>query len=209
MTIALVILAAGASRRFGTASKLVADTGGEPLIARVVRRLSAARVDGAPIPVTVVTGAAGDPVAVALGEAGLRPAPRLVVNPQAAKGIGTSIAAGVASVDAGTRAVVITPGDMPLLTADLIERLVAAFQANGGQPVCTVLPDGTPASPILWPRRLFPGLMALDGDRGGRALLAGEPACSMVQPAPGELADIDTQDDLARLMAVVDKSAGP
>lgn len=199
MTIALIILAAGHSRRFGVHNKLLAQFEGEPLIVRTVRRLGQVRSPAGALAVTVVTQSAGDEIAQALKVLKLDTL-RIVANPRAMEGMGTSISAGVASLGAKIEAAIITPGDMPFLTADLIERLVAAFLADGGQrPACPVLADGTPKSPVVWPRRLFASLRALSADEGGRTLLRCEPLCPLGIEGDELLDDIDTPADLAAL----------
>lgn len=197
MTIALLMLAAGASRRFGPDEKLLAPFDGEPLVVRSVRRIA-----GLGLPVTVVVAVGGGAVEQALHNAGLVPPVRVTVNPRAAAGIGTSIAAGLASLSADTEAVVILQADMPFVDADLIGRLVAAFRAASVPlPVHPVLPDGGQANPVLWPAAWFPQLAALDGDRGGKRLLEGAGALTIALGDPAAAADIDTAEDLLRLAA--------
>ena len=206
MNIAPIVLAAGQSRRFGTANKLLADFHGEPLIVRTVRQLCAVRAAWPPI---VVIGPNSVALAAALNAAKLEPAPRFVINPHAPDGVGTSIAAGISSLDPKFAAAIITPGDMPFLSTALIDTLIAAFLADGGhQPTHPILADGTQMSPVVWPRRLFSQLAALTGDSGGKSILKHEQCCSVSLSNPLDLADIDTPGDLARLQQPVGKSRG-
>ena len=216
MRIAIIILAAGSSRRFGPDNKLLAEIGGEPLIVRVARTLTAVRVAGAEIEVRaviaepVITEPAmaelKDPVATALAALPDDTRPLLVENPHTATGMASSIAAGIASLPPDAAAAMIIPGDMPLLTAPVVERLLAAFIVDGGtRPAHPLRPDGTQAGPVIWPRQWFAGLMALEGDNGGRTLLSDTLTLAVpLDPAQlAALADIDTPDDLASLAAVV------
>lgn len=200
--IAVVALAAGASRRFGGSDKLLAEIDGERLIVRSVKSLARAEVALARIDLVVVVPDSRGPVAAAV-EA-VVPGVRLVANPRRDVGIGTSVAAGIACLvgDAGESAycgALVTPCDMPLLDTPLIEALLSTFLAHGAtRPVHATLPDGTPVSPMVWPRRLFPALMALDQDRGGRHLLYGE-ASVAIGVDPATVSDIDTPGDLEHL----------
>jgi molybdenum cofactor cytidylyltransferase len=56
---------------------------------------------------------------------------------------------------------------------------------------------GTLGVPAVLPRRLFPDLQALRGDRGAKAILLREGAASL--PFPAGEADLDTPEDLARI----------
>jgi molybdenum cofactor cytidylyltransferase len=196
-----VLLAAGASRRFGAADKLLAPLAGKPLV-----RWTAEAVSGSSLaPVVVVTGPDPAPFAAALaGLTGLR----FVPNPDAERGMGTSIAAGIAALGAeGLDGAAVVPGDMPLLSTALIDALAAAFRAvNGGRIVYAAAADGAQRNPVLWPARHFADLARLDGAGGGKAILAAHAAEGLAVPNMPEwrLADIDTPadlDDAARRLA--------
>lgn len=206
MRIAIIILAAGSSHRFGPENKLLAGVGGESLVVHVARNMAAVRLPGARIEVRAVVTGAVDPVALALAALPADVRPLSIENPRSHTGMASSIAAGIASLPPDTAAALIVPGDMPLLTASPVERLLAAFIADGGvRPAHPQRPDGTIAGPVVWPRSRFSGLMALQGDNGGRKLLSNAPrvAVSLDAAELAALADIDTPADLARLAAIV------
>ena len=193
MTIAAVILAAGASRRFGAANKLLADVGGEPLIARVVKRVAGTGCSR----IVVVTAVRSGPIRAALDGLPVT----LVANPAAARGMGTSIAAGIASLAPDVSAALIVPGDMPNVSTALIDALIAAFQGSGsGRIVHAAARDGTQRNPVLWPRTYFSDLARLDGDHGGKSLLAAHRSDTLAVTVArdDELIDVDTMDDLVR-----------
>lgn len=197
------MLAAGKSRRFGAANKLLAPFEGEALIVRTARRMAAVEAAGHEVWVSAVVDEGDGAAAEAVRAAAIEPGVRIVVNERADDGMGTSIAAGIASLEDGTDAAVIVPGDMPFVSAGLIEALIGAFVADGGiRPAYPVLEDGTQANPVVWPRAYFGMLAALSGDKGGKGLLAGESCCTIVLDDARQAADIDTPDDLAALLSV-------
>ena len=199
MTTELIILAAGHSRRFGAQNKQLALFEGEPLIVRTVRRLACVRGTAGGLGLTIVTRRADDEVAVMIMGLGLKNV-RIIANPRATEGMATSIAAGIASLAPQIEAAVITPGDMPFISAALVERLLAAFCADGGaRPTCPVLAGGTQLNPVVWPRRLFGALTALTGDTGGKSILKAESLCRVEVDGDARFADIDTPADLAAL----------
>ncbi|MDZ4843759.1 MAG: NTP transferase domain-containing protein [Hyphomicrobium aestuarii] len=196
--LALVALAAGASRRFGTADKLLAEVDGEALVSRSIRRLRCV-ADSMPLATIRLIAVVPDldgPVAAVISR--VSPTATLVANPHRDLGLGTSVAAGIAAVPHEACGALVTPCDLPDLEPAFVVALLMAFLETGcDRPVHASLPDGTPVSPMVWPRRLFAGLLALECDAGGRHLLAGERPVAHGISARQAL-DIDTVADLAR-----------
>lgn len=191
-----VLLAGGASRRFGAANKLLADVDGVSLLGRVAREIVAAGVDD----IVVVTGAERAAYDAAL--AGL--AVRCVHNDGWERGLGSSIATGVKALAADDAAAFVVPGDLPNITAAMLGRLAAAFsEARGVRIVVPVTAQGAQRNPVLWPRRFFPALAALTGDRGGKSILDshGQDRLDVAFDDAALFADVDTPDDHARLRA--------
>lgn len=191
-----VLLAGGASRRFGADNKLLAEIDGVPIVARVAREIAAGGVSE----LVVVTGAEHDAYMTALS--GI-PA-RFEANRDWADGIGSSIAAGVRALSDAPQGVFIVPGDLPNLSADVLRRLGSAFAEAGGRRVIVpVTAEGSQRNPVLWPRHLFAQLAALSGAKGGKSLLdsLGEARVDVAFDDESLFADIDTPDDYARLIA--------
>jgi molybdenum cofactor cytidylyltransferase len=113
--------------------------------------------------------------------------------------MGSSIACGVAALDADIAGAFIVPGDMPFLTPDLLRTLIAAFNDNGERlAVFPSSPSREQRAPVLWPRRLLPRLRSLSGTEGGKALLrsiAGD-ALGVAIADQSLLTDVDTAEDL-------------
>ena len=95
-----------------------------------------------------------------------------VHNPDFAEGLASSVKAGIAAVPADADGAVICLGDMPLIDAHLIDRLIEAFAPDRGGLIAVPVSDGRRGNPVLWSRRFFNELMTLDGDIGARHLIA-------------------------------------
>lgn len=190
--ITAILLAAGSSRRFGPANKLLAPLDGKPLIRHGAEVLCAAGF----AEVIVVTGP--DPERVAEALQGLPM--RIVHNDRHLEGMGTSVAAGIRAVAPTSIAALISTGDMPRLSLDLIGKLIAAFTADPRAPIVfPCLPDGSQRNPVLWPRRLFAELSSLGGEQGAKPLLKAHAAEAVAVPADPDLfLDIDTVEELAQ-----------
>ena len=188
--IAAVVLAAGRSTRMGGPNKLLADVGGRPLVRIAVEQALASKAR----PVIVVTGHQHEQVRPAL--AGLDV--RIVHNPDFADGLGTSLRVGVAAVPADADGVIVCLGDMPQVTAALIDRLIAAYDPEKGALVVAPVRDGQRGNPVLWARRFFPDLMAVTGDVGARHVLTnyGEAVVEVTVQEAGAFIDVDTPDAL-------------
>lgn len=184
-----IIMAAGRSRRMGS-NKLLADLGGQPMVAHVV---DAVRDAGWPPPV-VVTGHD----APAIGHALAGRAVRLVHAPDHATGLSRSIAAGITAVPGDWAAAAICLGDMPLIRPELLRRLAAHAREDA---IVLPLHAGRRGNPVLWGRDHFPALLTLDGDVGGRALFdrRADAIVEVVCDDATVLVDADTPDALSVL----------
>nr|WP_319461858.1 nucleotidyltransferase family protein [Micromonospora sp. RTP1Z1] len=187
MTVAGLLLAAGAGRRFGRPKALV-ELDGEPLVRRAVRLLRA----GGCAPVHVVVGAGAD----ALPEL---PGAVLVDNRHWRDGLGGSLRCGLASLPGPVGAAVVVLVDQPSLTPAAV-RLVCAAHAAGA-PVAAAGYAGRVGHPVLLDRAVWPLLdRYATGDRGARDLLRARPDLVTVVPCDGlgSPRDLDTPADLAR-----------
>jgi molybdenum cofactor cytidylyltransferase len=119
---------------------------------------------------------------------------KFVRNPDFAQGLASSVKAGVAAVPAAADGAVICLGDMPLISARLIDRLIEAFAPDRGHLIAVPVSDDRRGNPVLWSRRFFAELMALDGDIGARHLIAKHTAAVAEVPVEGfgAFLDIDT-----------------
>jgi molybdenum cofactor cytidylyltransferase len=196
--VAGIVLAAGRSTRMGGPNKLLAEIKGKPLVRIAAEEALASRAD----PVVVVTGHERERVEVAL--AGLDV--RLAHNPDFAQGLSTSLKAGIAAVPLEADGVIVCLGDMPQVRAQLIDRLIAAFDPAGGALIVVPTIAGKRGNPVVWSRRFFPELIALEGDVGARHVIGnyGE-AVVEVAAETAALVDVDTPEALSALKAEIER----
>jgi molybdenum cofactor cytidylyltransferase len=182
--VAAVILAAGASRRFGSPKQL-AVLDGRTLLEHV---LEAARAAGLHTVVAVV------PVWLTRPAAATDPGLSWVRNPHPERGMSHSLRLGIAALPPDVTAAVILLGDQPRVTLGHLHALVAA---RGTRPIVATDYDGLLAPPVLLERRSFEQVAGLVGDVGLREVLRGSDDVAVV-PAPASAVDIDTPADLHR-----------
>ena len=182
--VSAVILAAGESRRMGQPKQMLL-VDGQPMLALVVRTVLAAGLDD----VVVVLGAAAAEVQQAL--AGLPV--RTVINDAWREGMASSLRAGLALVSPAAEAVLFVPADLPRLTAQAITAVIDCF-ASTGKPIVIPTSQGCRGNPVLFARRLFPELLAVQGDQGGRSLFAShQQEIALVEVGDkGIVVDVDT-----------------
>jgi molybdenum cofactor cytidylyltransferase len=185
---ALVLLAAGRSRRFGQTDKLAERFLDQPLAFHVVTALEAVPFH---CRIAVVCRTSLDFAARGYF---------VVENPGAEDGQGGSVRLGVqAAMDQGASAVLIALADMPRVTATHIHRLLDA--AEGPDAVIASSNGAHPTPPALFGANHFPELLRSSGDEGARALLRGG---RHVLTRADELIDVDTPEDLAALRGAYD-----
>ncbi len=189
--VSALVLAAGRSSRMAPQHKLlVPDASGVPMVARVVDHLLASRAR----PIRIVIGHRAQEVEAALQG---RPV-TFVPAPDYAAGLSASLRAGLAAVT--ERAVLVVLGDMPLVTAASVDRLIETYDPDEGRLIVVPTHRGQPGNPVLWDRRYLPDMMALSGDAGARTLLRQHAeAVTEVELDDTVLRDFDTAESLAAL----------
>jgi CTP:molybdopterin cytidylyltransferase MocA len=161
-----VVLAAGASTRFGSPKQAVLL---EPVLERV-RQSSAI-----------------DDVVVVLGAHHVETDARTVPCPEWELGPGASLRCGLAALDRAVEAAVVVLGDGPWLDARAIDRIVAAWRSTGSERIAATY-GGVRLHPLLLARAAWSDVP----DGGLRALSAELVPCDDLNP-PG---DVDFADDL-------------
>lgn len=179
-----LVLAAGASRRFGSPKQL-ALIDGVPMLQRVIETAQAAlppdESGGEPRSrITVVLGAHAEAVREGVIERLKSPLPQVVFCPDWERGMAHSLSCGLAALQAPARnaigegtaptAAMVMLGDTPYITTDGLRRLIDAWSASPETPAAATY-DGTVGAPCILPRGVWPEVMQLQGDRGAGAWL--------------------------------------
>jgi molybdenum cofactor cytidylyltransferase len=189
-----LVLAAGSSRRMGRPKQLL-PVAGRPLLEMVVAAANASSLDE----VVVVLGGSAEEIreGVDLGRA------RVVYNPGHLEGLGSSIRAGLASLDGRVDRAMVILGDQPAVSAELFDRLLE-LQASSGLPSAALRFGDLLHPPVVLDRSLFGDLASLEGDVGCRAVIRGRPELVAALPAETDgnhPIDVDTPEDYERLVS--------
>jgi molybdenum cofactor cytidylyltransferase len=182
MILAGLILAAGRASRMGADKRLI-QVGGRSMLELAMD----AALGGGLSPVLVVTGPEPQP--------DLPPAVTRVINPDPARGMASSLVAGIAALPDEAEGVMVLLADMPKVTGIHVAALTAAFSPGG---ICVPVFAGRRGNPVLFGRSYFSALRGLTGDKGARGLLA-EYAGAVVEVPVGDegiLIDVDTPEAL-------------
>src|SRR5580704_2566363 len=188
---AIVILAAGGSRRLGQPKQLLSVLG-EPLLRRIVRTAA----DVAPDHLIVVLGSSAYDCVPVIKDCEAD----IVVNPFWESGLAGSIRIGVERAEEqGADSVLLLLADQPWLNSEVIRRFLDRM--NGQTDVIIAARyDGILGAPMMFGSDWFPQLKNLEGDQGARNLVSKEgDRVEVIDWSDGAL-DVDTPEDLASLM---------
>jgi molybdenum cofactor cytidylyltransferase len=184
-----IVLAAGASTRFGSPKQLV-RVAGRPLLHSALAR--AADVAGSAV--SVVLGAHAAELTPLLTHSQAL----IVINRDWREGIASSIRAGVSRLPPSCNAVLLMLADQAAVTAEDLKRLVSAWRRQPDYIVAARY-GMTTGVPAVFPRSVFSDLAALRGDTGARALLQRNPDRVVRVPMASAAIDIDTPEDLLKI----------
>jgi molybdenum cofactor cytidylyltransferase len=188
---AIIILAAGGSRRLGQPKQLL-EILGEPLLHRVVRMAA----DVHPDHLIVVLGSSACDCVQAIKDCGAD----IVVNPFWESGLAGSIRIGVERAEEEhADFVLLLLADQPWLNSAVIRQF---YDRMNGRPdmVIAARYDGILGAPMMFGRDWFPKLKNLEGDQGARSLVAKEAQGAEIIDWSEGAVDLDTPEDLAGLM---------
>ena len=188
--IAAVVLAAGSGSRFGGAKQL-AELDGIPLLEHALRAVEAVPAIER---IVVVLGARADEILarVDFGDA------EHVVCADWAEGQAASLRCGIAAV-ADAQAAVLTLGDMPRITPQVIARFADIATEHGPVARARAVYDGMPGHPVVLGREYFAEIAQLRGDVGARDVLKRIGAHPVECAHLCSAADVDTREALEEL----------
>jgi CTP:molybdopterin cytidylyltransferase MocA len=188
---AALLLAAGGSRRLGTAKQLL-RVEGEPLVRRAARALLATR----PTALFVVVGARADEVYAAVADLGA--SVHRVDCADWQHGLSSSLRAGIAALPEQVDSALVALCDQPAMNRAHLEALVQQAAQQPGRAVASGY-AGVVGVPALLPRAWFQELLGLSGDVGARELLRRHADRVDVIEAPALAFDIDEPEDRSTL----------
>ncbi|MEO8244456.1 MAG: nucleotidyltransferase family protein [bacterium] len=181
----ILIPAAGSASRMRGGDKLMEQVEGQPLLRRQVRMALATSC-----PVIVTLRPEDSDRSAALD--GLNVA--ILPVPDAASGMSASLRRAVRSL---TSALMILPADMPDLTTEDLQTLIAAFALAPEVIHRGASEAGQPGHPVILPRQFLPDIARLEGDSGARSIVEGQKVRSVPLPDAHATTDLDTPEDWA------------
>jgi len=191
--LSLIVLSAGKSTRMRGRNKLLAKIDGKPMIRKVVETALNSKVDE----VIVVLGWEADKIKEALSDLPCR----FTVNKNYERGQSSSIKVGLREVGQATRAVLILPGDIAMIDAGSINRVLDAF-SRYSNPILIAAHDGKPGHPILLAKQIFAEVEEIDEQTSGLKSIVKrhEGELRLVETnSENVLRDFDTPEDLKQL----------
>ena len=162
--IAGVVLAAGSGSRFGGAAKQLAELDSKPLLEHALRAVEAVPAIER---IVVVLGARAEEIRAGVDVG----ASEVVVCEEWESGQSASLRRGIAAIAGDAEAAVITLGDMPRVTPQVIARFADLAEEYGALARARAVYDGKPGHPVVLGRAYFDAVGEIEGDIGARELL--------------------------------------
>ena len=206
---AAIILAAGSSSRMGEGRhKLLLPLHGRPVLALVLDAALASQAR----PVVLVLGHQPEQVQTHIADYISQPDLKIVENPDYLRGMSTSMRLGIQTLQdtgytkntgEGVDSALVLLGDQPLVTAQHIDMLIAAYRTTGKRIIAPTY-EGKRGNPILFDASLFPELLEVTGDEGGRSVLERhrEEVAMVEMGDPRANIDVDTWDAYQRVLEI-------
>ena len=220
MEYAAIVIAAGLSSRMGEFKPLL-DIGGKPALLRLLSAITSAGLSH----ITVVTGHGHEAIEAALAEDNgdgsirgtdllidksikrsvplIEPSPlSLVYNKNYKRGMFSSIQAGIKKATE-TDAALLFPVDVPLVAAETIRALIAAWEKGGASRFAVPSYRGKNGHPLLVPSAYFGAILDYTGE-GGLKEIRNRYIAEMLRyetDDEGCVLDMDTPEDYEKLLA--------
>jgi molybdenum cofactor cytidylyltransferase len=187
--VAGIILAAGESRRLGRPKQLL-PLGEKTMVEHIVEVALSSPLQE----VIVVLGHRAEEMRPLLGGV------KVVVNQEWPQGLSSSLRAGLGALSPHFEACLFFLADQPKVTPQLVESLIIRHRRTLA-PIVAPRFRGQRGNPVLFARPLFPELLTLQGEEGGRSLIEkNRYLVEWVEVDSGDyFLDIDTLEDLKHL----------
>lgn len=191
--IAVLLLAAGQSRRMGPDNKLLALVDGKPMLRHVAEQALASKTDH----VLMVTGHEADAVLNAVWDLDIAS----VQNPDFGDGLSTSLKIGFQVLKDEFDGILVCLGDMPFVTSEILNQLIEAFDPEEGRAIVVPSVNGKRGNPALISSQFYEDIHEVTGDMGAKALISNnEHIVHAVEIDSSSIfADIDTPEILAQI----------
>ncbi len=200
--IAIVILAAGASKRMGVPKQLLRHRG-----RTLIRHAVEAALGSTCRPVVIVLGANAGEIQLEVE----RPLVQIVQNPHWTEGLSSSIRAGIEALAFSAdppEAAVLSLCDQPLVCSDDIEALVTAYRSTKRPIIASEYAD-TLGVPALFAQPVFPELLSLTGDAGAKQVIQRNLPTVWPVPCPHAAFDLDTLEDYDAIPSGIRDASAP
>ena len=187
--LAVVILAAGEARRFGSAKQL-AQVQGKPMLQHVLE--TCPRLDKAHL--FVVLGAKGEEIQSQLKI----DKHQIISNPEWQEGISSSVRAATKQLETKYQAILFVAGDQPLILEEQLKKLIIKWQESPDL-MCAASYMDTVGVPAIFPQPFFAKLLELQGDRGAKKVLVENSHSVQLLEIPEAAIDIDHPSNISCL----------
>jgi len=185
-----IILAAGASQRYGSPKQLL-TWHGQPFIRHIARVALSSDLN----PLLVITGSADVQVRAAVSGLSVN----CVYNPEWQKGQSTSVIQAIGALPNSIGAAIIMLVDQPQISVALLQSLIEIHKRTQSSIIAPQV-DHKHVNPVLFDQRLFSKLLNISGDQGGRALFSSQKISWIDWIDPHAEFDVDTPEDYDQLI---------
>ena len=206
---AAIILAAGSSSRMGGGRhKLLLPLHNRPVLAHVLDAVLASQAR----PVILLLGHQAEQVRAHIASFATHPDLHIIENTDYLQGMSTSLRLGIQTLqinsytkspDKEVDSVLVLLGDQPLILAQDINTLIATYRIAGKKIIAPTY-EGKRGNPILFDASLFPELLEITGDEGGRSVLERhrDEIATVAMGNPLANIDVDTWEAYQRVVEV-------
>lgn len=197
MRISALVLAAGASQRMPGQNKLLLPLGEKTIIAHTVDHHLQSKASE----VIVVLGHEAEAVQRALSGREVA----FTTNPHFARGLSTSIIAGLQAASKSAQGFLISLADLPLVTFAELNLLIQCFIYAGRYSIVAPVYRGQRGNPVIFDRCHLPEMLAISGDAGCKAILAQHPqrVLEVEMQTDHVLRDVDTVEAYEAVQALL------